>query len=486
MKPLISLFLKVFINKFMAYFLLLFFVCNIGVSFSSETRKEENLSFLGVNFSSLNSVFDQINKWMFQKSESDINIQEPESDIHYPPSYSPMDSDRNWRASESFKEAMVILDSNCLETCDDYDVINAIRYSLQEEYLQLHNKIKTRDESCQKKIIDKLARKLKKEGFPKKCLQEENKNHPVCRSMSKDIKIVRDRVLEIVDLTYGSNILKTTEAQALCLDCGVNNNDNFLNLFSDLVNSLVGNIRNQQCLDLKLNKKKRVYPGTKKYNSYIIKREPDGTYSILLDLKFVADEDYDGKVDSDKVPTYYMNKVKKCLNQANKKMLGPNGKRLKILIQKEVKQTDSICKDYDTKIIKIGSKKHRSISKKYEADIDCPTITHEVLHLLGLVDEYNDKDKYDCRVVTTNSSIMSRHYRRWSEVFDKHRQKRIQKESSLLTPGQFNAILYGSCEKKNKAFNECSQLAYINSSENPNCLKKKQECERQNSMNSDK
>jgi len=44
----------------------------------------------------------------------------------------------------------------------------------------------------------------------------------------------------------------------------------------------------------------------------------------------------------------------------------------------------------------------------YKSDIDCPTIAHEVLHLLGLCDEYNGNgDGYTCRAVAKTASIMS-------------------------------------------------------------------------------
>ena len=58
--------------------------------------------------------------------------------------------------------------------------------------------------------------------------------------------------------------------------------------------------------------------------------------------------------------------------------------------------------------------------------------------------------------------------------------------SSLLTPGQFNSILYGGCSQKNKIFNECSQLAYQSSVKNPDCIEKRNQCESQNIHGLDK
>lgn len=41
--------------------------------------------------------------------------------------------------------------------------------------------------------------------------------------------------------------------------------------------------------------------------------------------------------------------------------------------------------------ISISGPDHRSNSGDYESDIDCPTIAHEVMHLMGLCDEYNEQ-----------------------------------------------------------------------------------------------
>ena len=395
--------------------------------------------------------------------------QEMENQILYPRGYHPINSER---VDGFFEDAMDFLDSVCLINCEDYDLIGALRYSSPEQYIQLYDKIKMTDEKCQRNILNALAVQLKTEQFPKKCLEEENKKHPVCESMSKDIDIIRGRILQMTERVYKSDVFKTTEAQALCVDCarGTNEEDKSLKLFSDLID----NIQEQsQCFELKPGQEKRVYSGTGVNSSYYIRKEPDGTYSIPLNLRFSADEDYDGNIPKDAVPAHYMKRVQECMNTANEKMLGPNGEKLKIVIQDSTEQNDNRCEN-TVKKIKVGSKGHRSNSSKYEADIDCPVITHEVLHLLGLCDEYKDKGRYDCRIVMTNS-IMNNGTERWNNVFKEG------KNNSLLTPGQFNAILYGSCKRKNQIFNQCAQLAYRSTNKySKSCTETKQKCETQN------
>ena len=214
-----------------------------------------------------------------------------------------------------------------------------------------------------------------------------------------------------------------------------------------------------------------------------------------------------------------MEKAQECMEQANKGMLGSNGEKLKIVI-KDTPKTNSCSAD--TIEISVGSKGHRSHARKYESDIDCPTITHEVLHLLGLCDEYkesiigiyvnsktgdikhsisldNDEKKrlvadegyefkpaYNCRVIQGDNNVMSNPSARWRFVFGINEDQEIG--DSLLTPAQFNSILYGGCSQKNKIFNECSQLAYMSSDsdKDQNCIEKRNRCESQNIHGIDK
>ena len=397
----------------------------------------------------------------------------------------------------AFKEGMDVLDSNCIGKCSDHYLLSAVRHSSPEEYSQLYDKIKLKIKLCQRHLLSAFAKALDNEEFLEVCLEleEEQIESPLCKLMLRDMNIIKERVSGLAELAYGSDVLKTTEAQAPCLDCvdSTNREDKSFKWVSSFIHNLQDQI---QCSELEPGQENRIYPGTSLDDrSYNIKKAQDGTYSITLNLKFSADEDYDGDVPKDQVPAYYMREVQNCLNKANEKMLGPDGEKLKIVIQAPKKQDTDRCENSDTKEIAIGSQEHRSHARKYESDIDCPAITHEILHLLGLCDEYKEKamgyyvdpktgyivgsisnvfnvddrknkklsekgyefkPSYDCRVTMTNS-IMSDQDERWDNVF------KNGKNDSLLTPRQFNAILYGSCEEKNKIFNECSQLAYQSS-----------------------
>ena len=222
---------------------------------------------------------------------------------------------------------------------------------------------------------------------------------------------------------------------------------------------------------------------------------------MLLPIAFKADEDYNGDVPKRKVPSHYRDYANKCVSYANKRMFLPDGTKMKIVLQ--TPQEESCSAHVQT--IRIGSNSHRHEYTKYGHNIDCGALTHELLHLTGMVDSYpvetagfivnaqtnrivrdvilspdqtvtvsNPKYKFirehDCRVIRKHD-FMGKTYDKWMDVFTDKQQSK-----SLITPEQFNVIVYGGCAV-NSPYNECAALAYKTSTEYPNCLEKKKQCE---------
>ncbi len=431
--------------------------------------------------------------------------------IFYPPDYKSIGSQADF-----FKNAISLLKSNkaiCESDCTRHNVTMAIRYGTKEEYSEMRDRLSHSDKQCKKDITTELAEQLKDEGLPYRCLKKENKDHIVCKDMLKDINIVQGRVQDLMEMAYSPEEIKITSAQALCIECeSINHEDNETRKLIDLLDTLE---EQSQCADPKPGKEKKVQSDTWPNSTYTVRKEQDGSFSIPLNLSFSAASDYDGPVPKNQVPAHYMKKVQECMKKANTKMLGPNGEKLQFVIQEPT--SPGVCSGIP---IEIGSKEHRSNSGKYNSEIHCSSITHEVLHLVGLCDEYKEpwtgfvvdsntgdikessisrnnykysidensvfKLAYDCRVTSmNNSNIMSYSYLIWEKAFSNTDSSKNLK--SLLTPGQFNSILYGKCPEKNNLFNQCSQLAYKSTVRaGKNCLKKKEECETQNGMGADK
>lgn len=117
------------------------------------------------------------------------------------------------------------------------------------------------------------------------------------------------------------------------------------------------------------------------------------------------------------------NRIKRCMATANEAMKGPNGETIdfKILNSSENRKL-SLNKRAPLSHIEIEPIGTRSHSRAYAADISCSTIVHEVLHLLGLCDEYEaNYDGYECRAVPSADSIMKNH----TTVFDQTIPKQV-------------------------------------------------------------
>ena len=466
-----------------------------GVAFQSlcEQTSSKNLCMKKVK-NTLTKAFDKL----VQEKQNQILYPEDYSSIYDP--YSKEDRDINQRASDN-------LDSKC--EASSILAIGTLRLH-PKNWPKLQKDLKKKNKKFLTQLVKKIYNELEKEQYPKQCLKKVNGEHKVCKQMNKELAVKVQRVKYILKLIYGEDV-EATEAGMACLDCVKGSGAKQLKDLKNLIPLLKENLL---CFGPAPGETKQVIKEGFFSTHYTVVREQDGSFTIPLDLKFAADKNYKGDIidheeniiPKDKVPDHYKKIVQKCLKKANTKMLGPEGEKFQIVIEELPDKKDDFCQK--TTEIKITSKDHRSNNLKYESNISCPLIIHEVLHLLGLCDEYKERTKgfyvsddgsildpdkpenrknskfvpaYDCRITISNS-MMSYESKRWDKVFKENT------ESSLLNPGQFNAILYGDCVSKNKLFNDCTNLSYKSSikQEHKDCLKQKVKCMKSNFMGLDK
>ena len=160
--------------------------------------------------------------------------------------------------NQKFTEALNALNSRCAASCTNYDIADSIVEKSDAEYRQLYDKIKSKNEDCQKNILQAVAKSYSFYSFPKKCLEEGNKRHPVCDNMLKIINTAKNRFVELVQLVYGEDVLVSTEARTICLEC-VSSKDE---LAKDLYEIIEVLRTNDQCRKLKPNQEKKVRSGT--------------------------------------------------------------------------------------------------------------------------------------------------------------------------------------------------------------------------------
>jgi hypothetical protein len=195
-----------------------------------------------------------------------------------------------------------------------------------------------------------------------------------------------------------------------------------------------------------------------------------GKKSYRAEINLLFSDIWDGNKKITNYNSVWRHKVKKCLSIYNKYLKGPDGESLKIVLSKKAPQH----------IISIQDEKLRPTSTLYSEGMTCPLILHEILHLLGLVDEYEETqlgfrmDKatgdlkyvtedseikiYDCRALGPEDSIMNNETLAVDSFFKK--KKSVRAKGSLLQPAEFRAITNPFCKTKNLKYNECIKFAY--------------------------
>ncbi len=137
---------------------------------------------------------------------------------------------------------------------------------------------------------------------------------------------------------------------------------------------------------------------------YLLRRGRDGSYQAVLNLNFLQGN-------GTTTPRAMLDRTKQCLQIASTNMRGPDGERLEIipLGTNEIQRLPASERPKSIEI-SITPARSRSLHRAYASDIECPVLVHEVMHLLGLCDEYQeqgpDLPSNSCRVVTRAPSIM--------------------------------------------------------------------------------
>lgn len=210
---------------------------------------------------------------------------------------------------------------------------------------------------------------------------------------------------------------------------------------------------------------------------YTLVRASEKVYDIYLNLEFKKSKKYDGDIED--VNTFFKTQMNQCFSILQNSLVDELGRKLRLHIYDKEKDKRLPSPPPMMKI-KIEDAKHRSHSKAYESDIDCPTMIHEAFHLLGLVDEYEEKWKgfnhsffslafkpfvptsdkvlpaFDCRAIGPEDSVMSD---QWNLIFGKG-----------LYSGHVNAIIYPNCDEKNQKYYTCAKYAYRTSAKNNGAL----------------
>jgi hypothetical protein len=155
----------------------------------------------------------------------------------------------------------------------------------------------------------------------------------------------------------------------------------------------------------------------------------------------------------------FKKRIQACFDKESDLLKDETGRKIRLFVYNS--QTHAhIAKpsSVEINVLNTTSDKFRANSHNYPADIACPVLLHESLHLTGLVDEYEEEQlktfflkrpKYNRRALGPNQSIMRGYWGIDNTNVD-----------HILFSAQINTIVYPSCTTKNSKYYSCAALAY--------------------------
>lgn len=149
---------------------------------------------------------------------------------------------------------------------------------------------------------------------------------------------------------------------------------------------------------------------------YVLERTGSNSYRARVNVNLSSTSGLDANA-----LTQMEGRMRSCMAELRPVLKGPNGEQLELLLTNptEVAALPPESPRPQVHNIEIHSSLARADSANYPVSAACPLIAHEVLHLLGLVDEYHETDPalgYQCRVHPERSTIMANHERALSAL----------------------------------------------------------------------
>ncbi len=218
--------------------------------------------------------------------------------------------------------------------------------------------------------------------------------------------------------------------------------------------------------------------------NYLLKKTGADAYEATVNLDFKS-------AGGTSTPEQMMSHVRTCLASASPYLKGPNGAKISIKALTPQETADQLPASErpfpgQINILPEGTEIN---SGNFHSKIDCATVTHEVLHHLGLCDEYKETrtnlvsgmsrsraEEWSCRVVPNRPSIMKNHVEAFNAAIpQQYRCNCVSESCRTLFSGQDarsanlrktlmtispNSVLTFAASKY------CSDPVYLSSTEN--------------------
>lgn len=204
--------------------------------------------------------------------------------------------------------------------------------------------------------------------------------------------------------------------------------DNTETTIADILSKIKDSQKALRCMDLKdgefINVSHLLNQNSP--SNYLLKKTGDKKFEAYFNIDFMEPAADKNGNKASTTADQMMERAQSCMKDVSPFMKGPNGDQVTIKIVNDKNGLFDLPKNQRPKKVSIGiaPKGFRSHSRMYEETINCAVITHEVLHLFGLCDEYEErwqKDgmNYNCRVVPGVASVMSNQHEMFNIAVDK-------------------------------------------------------------------
>lgn len=217
--------------------------------------------------------------------------------------------------------------------------------------------------------------------------------HNDCSQIEKQKEIFNQNVATILRSMKGSDINLNA-----CLDLTQTSNPEMeINRFLNEIEKI------SDCSELKEGSSRIVNGNLTGVRArYVIERETINQLNATVAIEFK---------DNPSIPsvsaTDMFERTKSCLENSSSYFTSPDGEKLSVnIVSKEENKNFPVELRAPINSVTIAPMGSRSDSGGYAADASCATITHEVLHLMGLVDEYHE-DTSQIYVNTETGDILS-------------------------------------------------------------------------------
>ncbi len=254
-------------------------------------------------------------------------------------------------------------------------------------------------------------------------------------------------------------------------------------LFASSMNTFAQTVVREFCEELPIDRTIRVAVSrfrskTKVEQKYSLRRASRNIYDVFLNLEFKPARSYDGTPEErPRLNDFYRNRMNRCFKEFDVYLTDEHNRKIRLNIYNQ--EIHKLQEAPPLVRIKVEGGQHRSNSGAYERNIDCRTMIHEAFHLLGLVDEYEEKwmgynhnffslgfrpyvdvdnqrvkPAFDCRAISPVESVM-------------HNQRYLGTGQSVYS-AHANMIIYPNCLQKNEKYISCAKFAYKTSFRNNN------------------